>query len=355
LRLPIDSFRTIRRWRPGAYARDGLHIFGWLLLRVAAQAATVLLLARWLGASGYGEFVAALAVAGFFTPLAGLGLGAVLLVRGARARAAAGPASPGRAAVGHLLGGVQPHRHRGLGLEPTQSPAALGAGRLGSCRGGGDILGGADCARQAGPPSGACVRRHPGRVALGSAGGLGLIPTLAARQPRRVDAHLRRCQPHLRSGPWHLLCRLLAFSSGETAFQTHKCPLARGRAVRGGRNLTSHAGGIQQARARASGLYSNGCLGRGAASGGPCHFALGRVARGAVAQNLCLRTARLPSVANRAMLVALALLSGAALALAAPVLPWLLGPDFTAASQALICLALLPAVQLLRNLGNAWL
>jgi O-antigen/teichoic acid export membrane protein len=56
-----------------------------------------------------------------------------------------------------------------------------------------------------------------------------------------------------------------------------------------------------------------------------------------------------------AMLVALALLSGAALALAAPVLPWLLGPDFDAASQALIWLALLPAVQLTRNLGNAWL
>jgi O-antigen/teichoic acid export membrane protein len=56
-----------------------------------------------------------------------------------------------------------------------------------------------------------------------------------------------------------------------------------------------------------------------------------------------------------AILVALALLSGAALALAAPVLPWLFGPDFDAASQALIWLALLPAVQLTRNLGNAWL
>jgi O-antigen/teichoic acid export membrane protein len=55
------------------------------------------------------------------------------------------------------------------------------------------------------------------------------------------------------------------------------------------------------------------------------------------------------------MLVALALLSGAALALAAPVLPWLLGPDFDAASQAIIWLAPLPALQLVRNLGNAWL
>jgi O-antigen/teichoic acid export membrane protein len=78
-------WNAVRQWRPGAYAQDGLRLFGWLALRAAAQAAAVLLLARWLGASGYGEFVAALAVAGFFTPLAGLGLGAVLLVRGARA------------------------------------------------------------------------------------------------------------------------------------------------------------------------------------------------------------------------------------------------------------------------------
>ncbi|MGC8808477.1 MAG: hypothetical protein ACP5QB_13265, partial [Thiomonas sp.] len=71
----LTLIRVARRWRPGAYARDGARIFGWLLLRAAAQAATVLLLARWLGAGGYGAFVAALAIASFFTPLAGLGLG----------------------------------------------------------------------------------------------------------------------------------------------------------------------------------------------------------------------------------------------------------------------------------------
>lgn len=81
----MATLNRILAWRPGGYARDGARIFGWLLLRAAAQALTVLLLARWLGASGYGEFVAALAVASFFTPLAGLGLGAVLLMRGARA------------------------------------------------------------------------------------------------------------------------------------------------------------------------------------------------------------------------------------------------------------------------------
>ena len=39
----------------------------------------MLLLARWLGAEGYGQFVATLAVVSFFGPLAGLGLHGVLL------------------------------------------------------------------------------------------------------------------------------------------------------------------------------------------------------------------------------------------------------------------------------------
>lgn len=44
----------------------------------------VVLLAQDLGAQGYGQFVAALAVVGFFTPLAALGLGPLLLRDGAR-------------------------------------------------------------------------------------------------------------------------------------------------------------------------------------------------------------------------------------------------------------------------------
>ncbi len=56
----------------------------WLLLRAAFQAASVVLLARWLGAQEYGQFVAALAITSFFTPLAGLGLQGVVLRDGAR-------------------------------------------------------------------------------------------------------------------------------------------------------------------------------------------------------------------------------------------------------------------------------
>lgn len=70
-------------WRPGGYLRASSGLFGWLLLRAAAQAAMVVLLARLLGVEGYGLFVTAMAVSGFFTPLAGLGLGGLLLRDGA--------------------------------------------------------------------------------------------------------------------------------------------------------------------------------------------------------------------------------------------------------------------------------
>lgn len=70
-------------WRPGGYLRASGGLFGWLMLRAAAQAVMVLLLARLLGAESYGLFVAVLAVAGFFVPLAGLGLGGLLLRDGA--------------------------------------------------------------------------------------------------------------------------------------------------------------------------------------------------------------------------------------------------------------------------------
>ena len=70
-------------WRPGGYLRASGGLFGWLLLRAVAQAAVVVLLARLLGVEGYGLFVTALAVSGFFSPVAGLGLSGLLLRDGA--------------------------------------------------------------------------------------------------------------------------------------------------------------------------------------------------------------------------------------------------------------------------------
>lgn len=70
-------------WRPGGYLRASGGLFGWLMLRAVAQAAMVVLLARLLGVEGYGLFVTVMAVSGFFSPLAGLGLGGLLLRDGA--------------------------------------------------------------------------------------------------------------------------------------------------------------------------------------------------------------------------------------------------------------------------------
>lgn len=56
----------------------------WLLLRALAQVITILLLTRHLGADGYGLFVAILAISSLFSPLAGLGLHGILLRNGAR-------------------------------------------------------------------------------------------------------------------------------------------------------------------------------------------------------------------------------------------------------------------------------
>lgn len=75
---------ALRHWRPGAYARASADILVWLVLRAVFQAASVVLLGRELGAVEYGQFVAALAITSFFTPLAGLGLQGVVLRDGAR-------------------------------------------------------------------------------------------------------------------------------------------------------------------------------------------------------------------------------------------------------------------------------
>lgn len=80
----MKQLRALSRWRPGALARQGSALLGWMLLRALAQAATIVLLARVLSGRTYGEFVAVIAVAGFATPLAGLGLANMVLRNAAR-------------------------------------------------------------------------------------------------------------------------------------------------------------------------------------------------------------------------------------------------------------------------------
>src|SRR5690606_20875706 len=60
-------------------ARAGSELLGWFLVRAMAQAITILLLARFLGASDYGAFVAVLAISGISASIATLGLPSVVL------------------------------------------------------------------------------------------------------------------------------------------------------------------------------------------------------------------------------------------------------------------------------------
>ena len=77
-------FAKLLAWRPGAYLRASGVLFTWLSIRALAQTALFILVARTLGADGYGSLIAVMAVATFFTPLAGLGGQALLLRDGAR-------------------------------------------------------------------------------------------------------------------------------------------------------------------------------------------------------------------------------------------------------------------------------
>lgn len=82
--------QILARYRPGRMARNGTILLGWMLLRAAMQAVTVVWLARQLGAQTYGQFVAVVAVSSFFSPFVGLGLSHMLLRNSARDPAHAG-------------------------------------------------------------------------------------------------------------------------------------------------------------------------------------------------------------------------------------------------------------------------
>ena len=350
-------WQTVRRWRPGAYARDGLRLFGWLLLRAAAQAATVVLLARWLGASGYGEFTAALAVAGFFTPLAGLGLGGVLLARGARAPEQL-PALQAQAARLWAISSVAFSLVATAALVwSLPSPQPLWA------------LAALAVAEVAAASWVELVARS--KQARHQAHAFGAIQ---AGLPLARLAALACSLPWLPASPaaWMLIYAAIsllyaAAISGSFCVSMRRTAMADsadepiGALVKEG---TPFLVGALSFRLQAE--FNKPVLAHvGYAQAGALGIAQ-RVVDLATLPLTALQEALWPRVfaserpgsrlwQTGAMLVALALLSGAALALAAPALPWLLGPDFDAGSQALIWLALLPAVQLTRNLGNTWL
>jgi O-antigen/teichoic acid export membrane protein len=76
---------SLFRWRPGGLARAGTELLFWFALRAAAQIAVTLVLARHLGATDYGLFVATIAIAGIFGVFSTLGVPSILLRDGAKA------------------------------------------------------------------------------------------------------------------------------------------------------------------------------------------------------------------------------------------------------------------------------
>jgi O-antigen/teichoic acid export membrane protein len=78
------SLTKLLAWRPGGYLRASGALFGWLAVRTLAQTVLFVLVARTLGADGYGSLLAVMAIATFLAPLTDLGGSYLLLRDGAR-------------------------------------------------------------------------------------------------------------------------------------------------------------------------------------------------------------------------------------------------------------------------------
>lgn len=341
-------------WRPGLYARSSAVLFGWLLVRAVAQTLLVVVLARTLGARTYGDYVAALAVAGFFAPMAGLGLQGVILRDGARAPEALGDLLD-RAlrlywralVISWLLGAAIAF----LAL-PRTIPALLlvllvgaevAAGSLVEMlarveqalqrsAGFGAIMAGLALARLAalavweavGAPS------ADGWVLAYGAASLLYTAAMLWRARRRLRPTAERAAPD-----WSMAAQGRPFAVGAVALRVqsefNKPVLAAiGPALAANLSLAQRAVDVASLPLMAlqdalwSRLYASREPGR-----------------------RLLRTG--------GALLALALLGGVALTVLAPLLPQLLGRGFDATARLLRWLAWLPALQLVRNLGNAHL
>lgn len=348
---------TVWRWRPGAYARDSLRIFGWLLLRTAVLAAMVLILARWLGAEGYGTFVSALAIASFFTPLANLGLGGVLLVRGARhparlsaiqaqalrlwalsssvctllATAAMAWSLPDRQPLWALalLAAAEVCATSWVELKTRIAQAQQQVQRFGAI--------------QAGLPLARLVALVPAMTLASATPVAWMIGyALASLLYAAALAVVLRAQPD---------------SDAPSNVSTSLAPIPR--LVREG---LPFAGGALALRLQSE--FNKPVLAQiGYAEAGALGVAQRMVDLVALPLT-ALQEALWPRVfaashphqrlwRTGALLVLLALAGGVFVALVAPLLPWLLGEDYGQATLALVWLAGLPALQVLRNLSNA--
>ncbi|MEJ5349315.1 MAG: lipopolysaccharide biosynthesis protein [Desulfosoma sp.] len=347
-------------WRPGAFARDGARIFFWLGLRAAFQAVTVVLLARWLGASGYGVFVAALAVASFFTPIAAMGMPAVLLRDGAR-HCDRLPWLLMRSLRLSLLAIIACVIMATLAQRWSLPPSAplwalvfLAAG---------EIAGGAWTEIFARTAQAKAQSHRFGAILAGLAAvRLSALLFLAALGPPTPCAWMLAFGLSslvyvalLTLGAWPLLGHIKQAGFAPTTWKE------TGPAVREGFPFVTGALAFRlQAEFNKPVLAHLGYAQAGAFSIAQRAVDFAALPLAALQEALWPRffaaaNPRQRAIRTGALLVLLAAATGSALALAAPLLPSLLGHDYQEAGQVLVWLALLPALQVCRNLGNAWL
>lgn len=350
---------SLLQWRPGGYLRDSGSLLAWLILRAAAQAATVLIVARWLGAEGYGTFVAAQAVMSLFVPVAGLGLASVLLRDGAR----------DQTELPNLL-------TRALWLWVVSATLSTGLAVV------------------------IAFLTLPSKIplmaltllAMGEVAGSSLVEIIARvkqaqQQITRFGAMLAGLQivrlavllPLVTFGASTPVIWMIAYGASSLIFaivMTRQVLLtqhAKTRDCLRGRDLgfpvllregAPFAGGAIASRLQAE--FNKPVLAHiGYAEAGVYNVAQ-RIVDLAMLPLTALQEALWPRVfaaadpkgrlvrSGTAILV-MALVSGASLVLIAPLIPWLIGDDYRDAQQTLVWLALLPAIQVLRNLGNVWL
>lgn len=79
-----DWFHRLRAWQPGRLARNTVLATFWQGVRLVLQFAYLVLVARLLGAEGYGLFAGIVALAASLSPLVGLGLETILVKEVAR-------------------------------------------------------------------------------------------------------------------------------------------------------------------------------------------------------------------------------------------------------------------------------
>ncbi len=346
-------------WRPGAYARDSAKVFGWLILRAAAQSALVLLLARWLGAQSYGAFVAALAVASFFTPLAGLGLNAVLLREGAR-QSQELPHLLRRALRLWLIAGSLATPAAVLTIAwtlPSAAPlwgiAALAAAEV-MAASLIEILARLEQAQHRTTRFGAIHAGLPSVRLIALLALLGTTPSLAAWLLVYATATSVYAMALARMA-WHGFRTDNAPRSAETGITSTPALL------RAGAPFALSALALRlQAEFNKPVLAQLGYAPAAALGVAQRVVDLATLPLAALQETLWPRVLAAAAPGRRlltsgALLIALALVAGMALALAAPLLPWLLGPEYASAADVLVWLAGLPALQVMRNLGNAWL